>query len=78
MQGFWVHLRQRKGVSLSPGLCLLGAQALWGARLPTLHSVLQMQVIHCSLPWEMMSVQGLSHHLTDKETEACGDGVFPQ
>lgn len=63
-----------KGLSLSPGLCLLRAQPFGKTQLPPLHNTIQMQVGN-SL---QNCLQDLPHSLTDEETETYGDeGIFP-
>lgn len=72
----WVHPWRRKGVSFKSWPVPAWSTILWGTEPPVLHCIVQMQEVHCSLPWEITLVQGLSHNVTDKEAEACGDEVF--
>lgn len=65
-----------KGGQLSPGLCLLGVQLSGKQTPPVLHSIVQMQKVPLHPPLGDDIGPRLSHNVTDKEAEACGDGVF--
>lgn len=75
MQWFGSIPGRERGSALSPGLCLLGAQ-FSGEQTPS-------PAQHCTNAGSsLQSPLGddigprLSHNVTDKEAEACGDGAF--
>lgn len=55
MQQFGFIPGGERGSASSPGLCPSWSRILWGTEPPVLHSIVQMQEVHCSLPWEMTS-----------------------
>lgn len=72
----WVHPWQRKGVSFKSWPVPAWSTILWGTDPPVLHSIVQMQEVPLHSPLGDDIGPRLSHNVTDKEAEACGDGVF--